>query len=71
VEELYQQLKQARIEGFTYEVEESNEYIRCIAVPIRKQGIIVAAMSVAIPTFRYTEDKAELVKHLLKSEKEK
>jgi len=71
VEELYQQLKQARIEGFTYEIEESNEYIRCIAVPIRKQGIIVAAMSVAIPTFRYTEDKAELIKHLLKNEKEK
>lgn len=71
VEELYRQLQQARIEGFAYEVEESNEYIRCIAVPIRKQGTIVAAMSVAIPTFRYTEDKAELVKHLLKSEKEK
>lgn len=69
VEELHEQLKFARVEGFAYEVEESNEYIRCIAVPIRKNGKIVSALSVAIPTFRYTDEKGELIKHLLKNEK--
>lgn len=70
-EELYNQLKQARSEGFAYEIEESNEHIRCIAIPIRRKGTIVAALSVAIPVFRYSEEKAELIRHLLKSEKEK
>lgn len=69
VEELYEQLKRARVEGFAYEVEESNEHIRCIAVPIRKDGAITSALSVAIPVFRYTDEKGELIKHLLKNEK--
>lgn len=70
-EELYKQLTQARIEGFVYEIEESNDHIRCIAIPLRKKGVIVGALSVAIPTFRYSEDKAVIIKQLLKNEKEK
>ncbi|MFY9176604.1 MAG: IclR family transcriptional regulator [Caldicoprobacterales bacterium] len=71
VEELYDQLQAAKAEGFAYEVEESNEHIRCIAVPIRKNGIIFSALSVAIPVFRYTDEKGELIKHLLKNAKER
>lgn len=62
---LYAQLKQGRIDGYTYEVEESNQYIRCFAVPIRQRGTIVAAISSAIPVFRYSDEKANLVKALL------
>lgn len=68
---LEKQLAKARIEGVTYEVEESREYVRCIAIPIRKNGKVVAAMSVAIPTFRYTDQKGELIKKLLFQAKEK
>lgn len=62
---LLQQIHEARINGFTYEIEESTQYIRCYAVPVRKNGHVVAAVSVAIPVFRYTEEKAALVRALL------
>lgn len=68
---LSEQLKEAHNEGFTYEVEESNQYIRCLSVPIRKQKKVVAAISVAIPTFRYTDDKTSLIKALLIDAKSK
>ena len=61
----YAQLQDVRKTGFAYEVEESNEYIRCIAVPVRKDGRIVAAISVATPVFRYNEEKAALIRSLL------
>jgi DNA-binding IclR family transcriptional regulator len=59
--ELHNQLQTAKREGFAYEMEESNQYIQCIATPIRKGERIVAAISVAIPTFRYTDEKGELI----------
>ncbi len=69
--ELDKQLKKARIKGFTYEVEESNQHIRCISVPIKKGEKVIAALSVAIPIFRYTEEKANLIEHLLFNAKNK
>ena len=68
---LEKELGKARVEGVTYEVEESNEYIRCVAIPIRKDNKVIAALSVAIPTFRYTEEKSSLVRHLLFNAKSK
>lgn len=68
---LAEQLQKARIDGFTYEIEESNQHIRCLAVPVRKNNQIIAALSVAIPTFRYTEEKYELIKNLLFNAKSK
>lgn len=62
---LNQQLEEGRKNGFTYEIEESNQYIRCIAVPVRKQGKVVAAVSIATPVFRYDEEKEQLIKLLL------
>ncbi|WMJ88569.1 IclR family transcriptional regulator [Anaerocolumna sp. MB42-C2] len=64
-DQLADQLLKARTEGFAYEIEESNQYIRCIAVPIHHKGVIVAAISVAVPTFRYSEEKSTLIKVLL------
>ncbi|MFT4145043.1 MAG: IclR family transcriptional regulator [Mobilitalea sp.] len=68
---LYDQLTSANQCGFAYEVEESNLFIRCIAIPIRQNNRIVAAISVALPTFRYTTEKAELIQHLLLNAKNK
>ncbi|QHQ61979.1 helix-turn-helix domain-containing protein [Anaerocolumna sedimenticola] len=64
-DQLQEQLIKARMDGYAYEIEESNEFIRCIAVPIHHKGAIVAAISVAVPTFRYTEEKSTLIKMLL------
>lgn len=68
---LVNQIHEARILGYTYEIEESTPYIRCYAVPIRQNGRVVAAISVAIPIFRFSEDKASLVQSLLFDAKNK
>ena len=57
ISQLSEQLTLARRDGYAWEIEESTEHIRCFAVPIRKHGRIVAAISVAIPLFRYQEEK--------------
>ncbi len=69
--ELERQLEQVRMDGVAYEVEESNDFIRCIAIPIRKNNKVIAALSIAMPTFRYKEEKNELEKHLLINAKRK
>lgn len=53
--ELITQLRQVRQYGFAWEIEESTPHVRCFAVPVRKHGTIVAAVSVSIPLFRYDE----------------
>ena len=58
---LHQQLAQARILGCTREQEESTENVRCFGVPIRKFGKITAAVSMAIPLFRYEEEKKDAI----------
>ena len=68
---LMEQLYEARTTGYTYEIEESNPYIRCYAVPIRQKGRVVAAISVAIPVFRFSDTKANLVQTLLFDAKSK
>lgn len=68
---LYENIRMSRYDEFSYEIEESNDFVRCIAVPIRKKGTIIAAMSVAVPVFRYSDTKENLIKELLKSEREK
>ena len=54
---LSEQLRQARQDGYTWESEESTPHVRCFAVPVRKHGQIVAAISMTIPLFRYGEDQ--------------
>lgn len=68
---LMSQIHEARVSGYTYEIEESTPYIRCYAVPIRQNNRVVAAISVAIPIFRYTDTKADLVRTLLFDAKSK
>jgi len=65
---LTNQLIAARIDGFAWENEESTEHIRCFAVPIRKHGKIIAAISVAIPTFRYDDSQQVAIVAALKEQ---
>lgn len=69
--ELAAQLEEARSCGYSCETEESTQYIRCLAVPLRKNGTIIAAISVAIPVFRYTSEKEALILQLLKNAKQR
>lgn len=54
---LSRQLATAERDGYAWECEESTEFIRCFAVPIKKLGATVAAISIAVPIFRYDESK--------------
>ena len=54
---LHGQLRQAGTDGYAWEMEESTRHVRCFAVPIRKRGTVVAAVSMAIPCFRYEESR--------------
>ena len=65
-DELYRQLQEIRATGFAYENQESNENIRCIAVPLCVNGRVAAAMSVAIPVFRYSEELRQNAEQLLR-----
>lgn len=62
---LYLQLQQAKNLGYTWETEESTEHIRCFAVPVRQNGTIVGAVSIAIPLFRYREETCPTIIHAL------
>lgn len=61
------QLRLARLDGYAWESEESTPHVRCFAVPIRKHGVIIAAISVTIPLFRYDEGQKELILEKLKA----
>lgn len=63
---LAQQVQQAQLDGYTWEIEESTEHIRCFAVPVYKNGEVIAAVSVAIPLFRYQETEKDRILELLK-----
>lgn len=56
---LHSQLQQAGADGYAWEIEESTRHVRCFAVPVRKHGAVVAAVSMAIPCFRYEEDRRQ------------
>lgn len=62
----YAQLQDIKKNTFAYENEESNENIRCIAIPLSCNGMVIASLSVAIPVFRYSEEKREIIERLLK-----
>ena len=62
---LADQLAEIRASGFAYECEESTRGIRCIGVPLRKSGKVVAALSVAFPLERYNDAAAASARQAL------
>lgn len=65
IDVLMEQLYEIRKTGIAMESEENALMIRCIAVPINNNDENIAALSVAIPTFRYNKEKEKLIINLL------
>lgn len=63
---LYQQLQVIKAQGIAFEKEESTQFIQCVAIPIHKNGLVRAALSVAVPVFRYSPEKEAMIIGLLK-----
>ncbi len=64
-EELYNQLVSFKKDDISYEYEESNKDVQCVAVAVRKGGRIIASVSVAIPIFRCSEEKIVEIRDIL------
>lgn len=62
---LYKQLSEIHASGFSFEKEESNEGVQCIAVPITYNNHVIAGMSIATPVFYYTDEFEEKAKAAL------
>lgn len=71
IDVLHKQLVSIRETNIAMEFEESTDHIKCIAVPVRKDNIVVLSISVSIPTFRESKEKIELIKSLLIQSKNK
>ena len=57
---LIEQLHQMRQSGYASECGESDENIRCVAVPLLANGQVMAALSVSAPLFRFDEERQAL-----------
>ena len=66
IEDLLAQIRIVRRDGLAWEREESNDNIYCYAVPLHQRGKVFAAVSVSVPSFRYTPEKEQLVGKCLK-----
>lgn len=64
-DELINELDKIRNSGFATEHGESNPSANCVALTIEKNGQAVAALSVAYPSFKESEEKVEQIKELL------
>ncbi len=62
---LHEQLTNARQLGYAWEIEESMEHVRCFSAPVRKRGQVIAALSIAIPTFRYEDGERDSIVDML------
>ena len=68
---LTDQLTDIKATGVAYETEESTPGIRCAAVPLMVNGKIRAAISVATPLFRTTDERMAFIVGVLKREQPK
>lgn len=63
---LYKHLEEIRQKGYAIDDEENEKGLRCIAAPIRDySGKVVAAISIAGPTTRISNDSLEQMAHLV------
>lgn len=65
---LSDQLKSISSTGVAYEEEESTIGVRCVAVPLHVGEETKAAVSVAVPVYRLTDEKEMFITGLLKKE---
>lgn len=63
---LKRQLRQIRAEGVTHERREANDAVTCVAAPVRDEtGAVVAAMSIALPILRWTDQREPELRRLI------
>lgn len=66
VKALYQDIHKDPYHEFTYEQEEITKYARCIAMPLRVNGRIVAALSISFIIFDSDKEHVASIKALLR-----
>lgn len=67
-EEFLNELENVRKNGYAFDDEEYVDHLSCVSVPIiNKEGIAIAAISIASPTFRLSEERKSDFISLLKS----
>ena len=69
LEELLLQLSHIHKTSIALEQGETHPDISCIATPLMKAGNIVAAISVSVPTFRFTPQKQKQIESILLTSK--
>lgn len=70
-DKLFKELDDTRARGYAIEHEESTPLVNCVGISLCNKGQIIAALSVCIPTFRFSEEKLQNIIELLKSSKQK
>lgn len=68
---LMEELHQTRLRGYAIEHEETNLYVHCVGVPLCQNGCTIAAISISIPSFRFSEEKMQEGIQLLLESKNK
>ena len=68
---LFGEISSFRGDDISYENEESNEEICCVGAALRRHGQVIAALSVAVPKFRFGPEKAERIRAVLLESKAK
>lgn len=67
IDELKEELKKGRKEGFVVDNMECHDGIRCVAAPIRNfEGNVVASISISGPSIRVTENKLPQLASMVK-----
>ena len=67
---LFSQMEETQKSGYSFEKEESNRDVQCIAVPVKYKENVIAGMSVAVPVFYYSEEFEKKAMEELKKAKQ-
>ncbi len=71
IDSLYLQLQKVKSSSIAIEKGEIHPDISCLATPIIKDNKIIAAISVSIPSFRFSDKKQNEISHILLESKYK
>ena len=71
VDAISAQLAEIAKGGYAHEANESLDYLRCFALPIRFSGRIDSAISISIPEFRLNNEKQKIILDCLSAAQQK
>lgn len=70
IDEFLRELEEVRSTGYGYDREETTPGVQCIAVPVRRHGRVTYGISVTTPSYRLTDEKANLIRSELAKTKD-